>query len=187
MILLIDTSSRTAVIGTLNGDRTERLVSARRGELHTALRAIARDMDVTRVAVVTGPGSFTGLRVGVAFALGLAMGRGVPIVPLPTLELQAARSDDAVTAVAEAGRGRFYFRRPDGESGVGQPAEIPTGHPLVGSLSDPEPLVAAGHRLVPESGLRRVVDAAALLLETASEVPYRSLEIQYMTSFSAKG
>ena len=187
MILLIDTSARTAVIGTLNGDRNEVQVSARRGELHTALRAIARNIDVSRVAVVTGPGSFTGLRVGVAFALGLAMGRGVPIVPLPTLDLQAARADEPVTAVAEAGRGRFYFRRPDGVSGVGQPADISAGHPLVGCLSDPEPLVAAGHRLVPESELRRLVDAAALLLETASEVPYRSLEIQYMNSFSAKG
>src|ERR1700745_344875 len=119
MILVIDTSSSTALIATLNGERKEIAVTARGGELEPGLRRIARDEVVSKVAVVSGPGSFTGLRVGVSFALGLAMGLRIPIVPLPTLELQAARSDEDVTAVAEAGRGRYYFRLPDGTSGAG--------------------------------------------------------------------
>ena len=147
---------------------------------------MARDPHVSKVAVVNGPGSFTGLRVGVSFALGLAMGRGIPIVPLPTLELQAARSDDAVTAVVDAGRGRFYFRTPDGTKAAGTPVEIPTDHALVGRIDRRDSLVAAGHRFQPEDELRRFVDAAALLLETAREVPYGSLEIEYMSSFSAR-
>jgi tRNA threonylcarbamoyl adenosine modification protein YeaZ len=186
VILVIDTSSAIAAIGTLNGERTETLVSARTGELQSSLRRIARDQDVTKVAVVTGPGSFTGLRVGVSFALGLAMGRRIPIVPLPTLELQAARSDDDVTAIADAGRGRFYFRLPDGTSGVGAPSDISTQYPLVGRLAGREALTAAGHRFKPDEELRRFVDAAAMLLETALEVPYRNLEIEYMHSFSRK-
>ena len=186
MILVIDTSSATAVIATLNGERIETLVSARTGELQATLRQIARDETVTKVAVVTGPGSFTGLRVGVSFAVGLAMGLRIPIVPLPTLDLQAARSDDQVTAVADAGRGRFYFRLPDGTSGVGEPAGISTEYPLVGRLSSREALAASGHRFKPEGELRRLVDAAAVLLETAREVPYRNLEIEYMQSFSRK-
>ena len=187
MILVIDTSSASAAIATLNGERYETFVSARSGELRSTLRRIARDQDVTKVAVVTGPGSFTGLRVGVSFALGLAMGLRIPIVPLPTLELQAARSDEPVTAVADAGRGRFYFRLPDGASGVGQPADIPIRYPLVGRLAGREALTAAGHGFKPERELRRFVDAAAILLETAREVPYRNLEIEYMQSFSRKG
>jgi tRNA threonylcarbamoyl adenosine modification protein YeaZ len=186
VILVIDTSSAIAAIATLNGDRNETFVSARTGELQSTLRRIARDKDVTKVAVVTGPGSFTGLRVGVSFALGLAMGRRIPIVPLPTLELQAARSDDQVTAVADAGRGRFYFRLPDGTSGVAAPAEISTQFPLVGRLAARETLAAAGHRFKPEEELRRLVDAAAILLETAHEVPYRNLEIEYMQTFARK-
>jgi tRNA threonylcarbamoyl adenosine modification protein YeaZ len=186
MILVIDTSSATAAIATLNGDRKETFVSARSGELQSILRRIARNEDVTRVAVVTGPGSFTGLRVGVSFALGLAMGLRIAIVPLPTLELQAARSDDQVTAIADAGRGRFYFRLPDGTSGVGAPAEISTQYPLVGRLAGRDTLAAAGHRFKPEEELRRFVDAAAVLLETAREVPYRNLEIEYMQSFARK-
>ena len=139
-----------------------------------------------KVAVVTGPGSFTGLRVGVSFALGLAMGRRIPIVPLATLEVQAARSDEPVTAVADAGRGRFYFLLPNGRSGAGEPADIPTTHALVGRLAKADSLVAAGHRLKPENELRRFVDAAAKLLEVAPEVPYRNLEIDYMQTFSRK-
>jgi tRNA A37 threonylcarbamoyladenosine modification protein TsaB len=187
MILVIDTSSTTALIATLNGEREEVSVSARGGDLQPALRRIARDEVVTKVAVASGPGSFTGLRVGVSFALGLAMGLRIPIVPLPTLELQAARSDDDVTAVADAGRGRYYFRLPDGTSGAGEPADIPTRFPLVGRLASRDALTAAGHRFKPEGELRRLVDAAAILLETAPEVPYRNLEIEYMQSFSRKG
>jgi tRNA threonylcarbamoyl adenosine modification protein YeaZ len=186
MILVIDTSSPTASIATLNAERTEISVSARSGELQSALRRIARDEVVTKVAVVTGPGSFTGLRVGVSFALGLAMGLRIPIVPLPTLELQAARSDGNVTAIAEAGRGRFYYRLPDGTSGVAEPAGIPTRYPLVGRLASREALTAAGHSFTPDRELRSFVDAAAILLETAPEVPYRNLEIEYMQSFSRK-
>jgi len=186
MILVIDTSSSTAAIATLNGDRKETFVSARGGDLQSVLRHIAHVEDVTQVAVATGPGSFTGLRVGVSFALGLAMGLRIPIVPLPTLDLQAARSDEPVTAVADAGRGRFYFRLPAGKSGVGEPAGISTRYPLVGRLASREALTAAGHRFKPEEELRRFVDAAAILLETAREVPYRNLEIEYMQTFSRK-
>jgi tRNA threonylcarbamoyl adenosine modification protein YeaZ len=187
MILVIDTSSASAAIATLNRERSETFVAARSGEMQSILRRIARDEDVTKVAVATGPGSFTGLRVGVSFALGLAMGLRIPIVPLPTLELQAARSDEPVTAVADAGRGRFYFRLPDGTSGVGQPADIPTRYPLVGRLAGREALTAAGHEFKAEGDLRSFVDAAAILLETAREVPYRNLEIEYMQSFARKG
>ena len=143
------------------------------------LRRLARTRRITKVAVASGPGSFTGLRAGVSFGLGLAKGLGVPIVPLPTLELQAARSEEPVTAVADAGRGRFYFLIPGGEVALGAPADIPTAYPLVGRVAS-----IAGHRFKPEKELRRLVEAAAKMLETAREVPYGSLEIEYMQSFS---
>src|SRR5947209_6808637 len=117
------------------------------------LKRLART-PITKVAVASGPGSFTGLRVGVSFALGLAKGLGVPIVPLPTLELQAERSDEPVTAVADAGRGRFYFLAPGGEVTLGGPADIPKTYPLVGRMAQLE-----GLRFKPEKELRRVVEA----------------------------
>jgi tRNA threonylcarbamoyladenosine biosynthesis protein TsaB len=42
--------------------------------------------DIDAIAVSIGPGSFTGLRVGLAVGKGLAMGRGLPLLPIPTLE-----------------------------------------------------------------------------------------------------
>src|SRR5438445_265140 len=119
--------------------------------------------------------------------LGLPIGLRVPLIPLPTLELQAARSDEPVTAVADAGRGRFYYQVPGGEPALGEASDIPTTYPVVGRVANREAvLIAAGHRFKPEKELRRLVEAAARMLETASEVPYGSLEISYMQSLSPK-
>jgi hypothetical protein len=106
---------------------------------------------------------------------------------LPTLELQAARSAEPVTAISEAGRGRFYYLVPGRHIGLGEPADIPTSHPLVGRRS-PAAEVAfeeAGHRFKPESELQPFPEAAAQLLKTAREVPYDSLKLEYMQTFSA--
>src|SRR5919108_4170940 len=101
MILVIDTSSPSrSCLATIDGETTEEHFSSR--FTLDELRRLVEGRPVTKVAVATGPGSFTGLRVGVSFGLGLAMGLGVPVVPLPTLALQAARSDGEVLALAEA-------------------------------------------------------------------------------------
>lgn len=170
-----------------NGRMSETFRSSRDPGFIADLRHIARLNPITKVAVATGPGSFTGLRKGVSFGLGLAMGLRIPIVALPTLELQAARSDQPVTAVSEAGRGRFYYLFPGGNLGLGEPAEIPKTHALVGRV-DPSAkaaLESSGHRFQTESELRSFAEAAAHLLKTAREVPYGSLKLEYMQSFAA--
>lgn len=185
MILVIDTSSPSiATVATIDGDLTNEYSAARLDR--ELLKTLAGGGNVTRVAVAAGPGSFTGLRVGVSFALGLAMGLHIPIVPLPTLAIQAARSKSPATAVVEAGRGRYYFQVPGEEPRLGEPAAIPTTQPLVGNVSDRRPLVVAGHRFQPEGELRSFAEAAEILLRTAREVPYRNLEIHYMQTFTGK-
>ena len=184
MILVIDTSSPSvATVATIEGDERNEYSSPRLDR--DLLKRLVASSRVTRVAVASGPGSFTGLRVGVSFGLGLAMGLRIPIVPLPSLDLQAARSRTPATAVVEAGRGRYYFQAPNQEPRLGEPVEIPATNPLVGVVPRGS-LVAAGHRFVPESELRSFAEAAEILLRTAREVPYRNLEIQYMQTFMSK-
>jgi tRNA threonylcarbamoyladenosine biosynthesis protein TsaB len=66
-------------------------------------------VDLTALAVSSGPGAFTGLRVGVAAALGLAVARGVPVVPLGSLEARAAMVQDSrVLALLDGRKGRAY-------------------------------------------------------------------------------
>ena len=150
------------------------------------LRQIAQQNQLTAVAVVTGPGSFTGLRVGVSFGLGLAMGLRIPIIPLPTLDLYAARSDEPATAVVEAGRGRVYYQLPGGKPVLGDPADVPATHPLVGNVAPltESALTASGHRFVPNDH-SAFSKAVMKMLETAREVAYGSLKIEYMQSLSA--
>ena len=46
--------------------------------------------DIDRIAVTTGPGSFTGMRIGIAAARALSLATGAPVVGLPTLDVMAA-------------------------------------------------------------------------------------------------
>ncbi|MFZ5876198.1 MAG: tRNA (adenosine(37)-N6)-threonylcarbamoyltransferase complex dimerization subunit type 1 TsaB [Nitrospirota bacterium] len=64
------------------------------------------------VALTIGPGSFTGLRVGVSLVKGLAAARPVRVVAVGTLEAVAAASGQSglVAAVVDAGRGEVYAR-----------------------------------------------------------------------------
>lgn len=63
--------------------------------------------DLHAIAVVVGPGSFTGIRLGIAYAKGLAMGLNIPVVPINAFELYLAATPDAFVAI-DSGRGDFF-------------------------------------------------------------------------------
>jgi tRNA threonylcarbamoyl adenosine modification protein YeaZ len=192
MILVIDTSSARSALALLHPDGApaaeEIHESGRTFDLPAHFRAMVGDQMVTRVAVAVGPGSFTGLRVGVSFGLGLAIGLKIPIVALKTLPLQAARSPEPAVAVAEAGRGRVYWLGPGSKPELAEAADLPGGLPVVGWLrsSTEAAIKAAGLRFQPASKLRTFGDAAAITLESAPEVAYGSLRLEYMQSFSTR-
>jgi tRNA threonylcarbamoyladenosine biosynthesis protein TsaB len=84
------------------------------------LRRLPADEAVSHVAVSAGPGSFTGLRVGMAAAKGFCFGWGVPLVPVPTLHALASRMPAAdggtIVPVLDAKKREVYaalFRRED--------------------------------------------------------------------------
>jgi tRNA threonylcarbamoyladenosine biosynthesis protein TsaB len=66
--------------------------------------------DLKAVAVATGPGSYTGLRIGLAVAKGLALGRHLPLIGVPTFDILAYAQplrEETMFTVLEAGRGRL--------------------------------------------------------------------------------
>jgi tRNA threonylcarbamoyladenosine biosynthesis protein TsaB len=67
--------------------------------------------DLTAITVVHGPGSFTGVRVGLSAAKGFSEAAGVPLIAVSRLALlaRAVGGDGVVHAVLDAGRGEFYY------------------------------------------------------------------------------
>lgn len=69
---------------------------------------------IDQIAVCTGPGSFTGLRVALAFAKGLALPRKIPVAGISGLEVHAARHDPArnkrIIAYADVRRGELCYQ-----------------------------------------------------------------------------
>jgi tRNA threonylcarbamoyladenosine biosynthesis protein TsaB len=97
--------------------------SMTRGHAEALMPLIARVMDagrcefsdLDRIAVTVGPGSFTGLRVGIAAARGIALAAGRPAIGLSTLSALAAphvaaRSDQFILAVIDARNEQVYFQ-----------------------------------------------------------------------------
>jgi len=77
--------------------------------------------ELAAVVVVHGPGSFTGVRVGVSAAKGLSEAGSVPLIAVSRLALLAGSVGDvgqAVHAVLDAGRGEFYYGEYVGRSCV---------------------------------------------------------------------
>lgn len=99
MILGIDTSLGTAVavVEPDGAVRSEIDSDDPRGHAEVIGTLIAQALaeasvtsaDITRVAAGMGPGPFTGLRVGIAAARAFALGRGVPVVPVPSHDAAA--------------------------------------------------------------------------------------------------
>ena len=67
----------------------------------------AKWSDLTAIGVVVGPGSFTGIRLGIAYAKGIAMGLNIPVVGISLFDLYLAATPDAFVAI-DSGRGDFF-------------------------------------------------------------------------------
>ena len=160
-ILAVDTTTASGSVAFLSGD-AEGEVRLRPVENHSSRLVPAMAFlleglglvpaDVEAYVVATGPGSFTGLRVGISTVQGLALGTGRPCLGIPALDALAARMRGCapcLVAVMDAWRGEVFTSVCDA-----------SGQPLGPALVEP-----------PESLLARVPDGAAFLGDGA--VRYR--------------
>ena len=121
MLLAIDTATRNIGIAIYDGIQVlcENIWASH--DYHTVelAPAIAETLakvrlsvqDLKLLAVSTGPGSFTGLRIGLAVAKGIALARHLPIIGIPTLDIVAESQPISpgftLAAILRAGRGRL--------------------------------------------------------------------------------
>ncbi len=153
MLLAVDTS--TAQIGLALFDGTQVIAESawisrqhHTVELAPALANLLKHTevkinDIQALGVAIGPGSFTALRVGLAFVKGLALSRKLPIVGIPTLDILAAAqpiSKMPLAAVLQAGRGRIalaWYKSLKNEWKSEGAAQVTTVDALADSIEKP--------------------------------------------------
>lgn len=130
-ILAIDTSLGLCSVAVTDGERVlaSRSEPMQQGHQERLAPLVAEVMDeagvgfeaIDRIGVTVGPGSFTGLRVGLSFAKGLGFARDVPVVGLDSLEVIAASMprEGVGLALIDARRGQAYVRRFEGKEATG--------------------------------------------------------------------
>lgn len=124
-VTVIDTSLGACVAGVFEvtdantvalGLRSEEMTKGHQERLGGMARDAVADAGgfdgMQRIGVIVGPGSFTGLRVGLSFALGLGAALDLPVVGISSLDGLAASvpSQGLVAAAIDARRGQVYIR-----------------------------------------------------------------------------
>ena len=137
LTLAFDTATGTATSalvrdGDVLGERTGRAVEvlADADELLRAAGVVPRDLDLLAVGV--GPGSFTGVRIGLAGARGLALALDLPVAGVSTLEALAAGAPGAVPVI-DARRGEIFVLASEGARCLGPDVfDVEVGRTYVG-------------------------------------------------------
>lgn len=198
-ILGVDTSTATASVALIEdgqliaegGDGREisiGLSSARGNHSETVLpliqkvldKAECRIADLAAIAVAIGPGSYTGLRIGLALVKGLAYHANLPVVGVSSLEAQATRVQDLagpICPLLDARKQEVYAALFDRRDGIllRRMADRACAITALASMFDPAPpestlaFVGAGAARYREELLRMFDGRAQLIGETGAE------------------
>ena len=187
-ILAIDTASRWTAIALYDED--QQVVIAEKGwtatlrqtvELAPAIEKILEDSklnaaDLTAISVAIGPGSYTGLRIGMGLARGLALVHNLPIAAIQTHDIVAANiphNEQTLMVAVEAGRKRVLMAPYLWQNGrweqVGS-INNPTWAEFIGSVS--EPTIVAGE--VSTEAREMIVKTNALISLVPDNLSVRS-------------
>lgn len=117
-VLAIDTA--TPVVGVAYYDTLQhetwqkRIVQGADSELLPIIDRMLQTYDIQSIVVTTGPGAFTGLRVGVSIALGIAFSKNISIIPMSSLFARSLlASHSQVFVVLDARKNRVYAQKFD--------------------------------------------------------------------------
>lgn len=203
MLIAFDTATAATVVAVATADGTllaeqrhEPAAGERPGHLARLLGlaelalagAGAGWESITRVGVGAGPGGFTGLRIGLATAAGIALARAIETVPLSSLALLATGCEPApaLLALVDARRGELFAQRFAGGSATGEPfvaapdAFADLGGVLAvgdGAIRYRELLVAAGAQVPDDLDPRHGISGGALARLAASCAPGPALPL----------
>jgi tRNA threonylcarbamoyladenosine biosynthesis protein TsaB len=142
-VLAFDTSAAHCAAALLLGDRVllrdEPMQKGQAERLLPLLEELLSEAgigwgDLKVLAVGTGPGNFTGVRIAVAAARGLALGLGIPAVGVTRLEALAFGLPRPVMVIEDARRGEVYLQRFD-DDGPGEARLVAAGGPVTGRLT----------------------------------------------------
>ena len=135
IVLGLDTCLNACSVAVLDGDRvlahrSEAMARGHQERLAPMAQAVMAEAglpfsSLQRIGATVGPGSFTGLRVGVAFAKGLAAALGARTAPVGALEALAAEADGLVAAVLDARREQVYLQVFNGGAALTAPEVLP--------------------------------------------------------------
>lgn len=190
LILAFDTSGPACAAALLAGDTilTERYEPMARGQaerlvplLQELLEETGHDWSgLTALAVGTGPGNFTGLRISVALARGLALALGIPAIGVTGFDALAHGHVRPVLATLPAPRAQLYGQRIDTDDSASAPQMFPEGEipealraPTVLSLGEGVSLAPAIARVAAARLDQPAVPPAPFYLRPADAAPPR--------------
>lgn len=162
LVLALDTATTVATVALVDGELLgERTSTPRRllADVDELLAAAGRTpSDVERIAVGTGPGSFTSLRMGLVTARALSLALDAPVAGVPTLDALAAGAPGCLP-VLDARRSEV-FTLVDGQPACLAPADLPVTPGLVcvgdGATRYRQQLTSAGAVVPPDDDSRHV-------------------------------
>ncbi len=135
LVLGFDTSAAHCAAALLSGDRVlaearEEMARGQAERLMVLLEEVlatgdARWRDLDRIGVGIGPGNFTGIRISVAAARGLALGLGIPAIGISTLDALAFGAGPPVVTSVDAKAGRLYLKTDDGDPILADRSALP--------------------------------------------------------------
>jgi tRNA threonylcarbamoyladenosine biosynthesis protein TsaB len=181
IVLGLDTCLEACAAAVLDGERVRAVAREPMARGHQErLAPLAQQVmaeaglafsELERVGVTVGPGSFTGLRVGLAFAKGLAAALGRPLAGVGVLEALAAQSPAGLTlAVLDARRGQVYLQPFRDGAALAGPAALAVDDALAlaGRLAagGPATLIGSGAALLASA----VADARVTPADSADPV-----------------